>query len=98
MTDYTGPMTTGAEESTRMNKLRDPWPDVRLEFKDIGDPFVDGLLADADALLAVVRADLEIERMRSMRPGAVTPKALRLVQQRRDDALAALPERLKEKT
>ena len=36
--------------------MNDFWADVREEFKDVGDPLVDALLADADALLAVVRA------------------------------------------
>ncbi len=53
------------------------------------------ILADADALLAVVRADLEIERMKSMTPRDITPKALRLAQQGRDKAIDALPEHLK---
>ena len=63
MNDYTGPMETGAEESARMSKSRDPWADVRglVETLDLSeatganlapiDYQIMMLLNDADAML-----------------------------------------------
>ena len=65
--------------------MTDPWANVRKEFKDVGDPLVDALLADAEALL-VVKTAAQDDGITNGNIGAL--RKLR-------EALAALPEYLK---
>lgn len=86
--------------------MTDPWEDVRKEFEGVGDPFVDALLTDADALLAVVAADREYDAAQAEWYDALVNtndhKRQELANERigtakdvRREALEALPEHLK---
>lgn len=54
---------------------------------------VDRLLTDADALLAVVRLDIELDM--AEHSNIVVPMRIFNLREQRDNALAALPENLK---
>lgn len=91
--------------------MSDPWADVRREFKNVGDPFVDRLLTDADALLAVVRVTQielgmsvpellrtvanDIETSNVIEAQDVLAMWLRRMADELEKTLAALPEYLK---